>query len=70
MKKNIHPDYNEIQAKCTCGNEIKVFSTIKNDLILDICNMCHPFFTGKQRNIIGKGKVDQFNKRFNFLKKD
>lgn len=69
MKKDIHPNYNEIDAKCACGNEIKIFSTKKNNLVLDVCNMCHPFFTGKQRNIIGKGRVDKFNKKFNFSKK-
>lgn len=66
MKKNIHPNYNEINVKCACGNNMKIFSTMKKNLNLDICNLCHPFFTGKQRSIIGKGRVDKFNKKFNF----
>lgn len=68
MKKNIHPEYNLITAKCSCGNKINIKSTIKNDINIDICNQCHPFFTGKQRSLLGKGRVEQFNKRFGNLK--
>lgn len=67
MKKNTHPSYNEIKVKCACGNKMKIFSTLKTDLNLDICSVCHPFFTGKQRKITGKGRVDKFNKKFNLL---
>lgn len=69
MKKNIHPDFNKINAKCACGNNIEIFSTIKNDLNLDVCNLCHPFITGKQRNFTGKGRVDKFNKKFDLPEK-
>lgn len=65
MKKNIHPKYYMISASCSCGNVIKVRSTLKNDIHLDVCDMCHPFYTGTQRIIDTKGRVNLFNKRFN-----
>lgn len=68
MKKNIHPNYYLISAKCSCGNNMQIYSTINNNLNLDVCNKCHPFFTGKQRTILKGGRIDQFNKRFNILK--
>lgn len=67
MKKNIHPTYYEIVIKCSCGQEIKTGSTLKENFTLEVCNKCHPFFTGKQRKFIGGGRVDQFNKRFNII---
>ncbi|MDU3770018.1 MAG: 50S ribosomal protein L31 [Escherichia coli] len=49
MKKDIHPKYEEITASCSCGNVMKIRSTVGHDLNLDVCSKCHPFFTGKQR---------------------
>ena len=63
MKKEIHPDYNEATVKCACGSEFKTRST-KNDIHLDICAKCHPFFTGKQKLVDTGGRVDRFKKRF------
>lgn len=66
MKKNIHPKYNILSVSCSCGNVIHTRSTlITNNLNIDICNMCHPFYTGAQRIIDTRGRVNQFNKRFN-----
>lgn len=67
MKKGIHPEYNEIVAKCSCGNEIKVGSTLGKSLNLDVCSACHPFYTGKQKMVDSGGRVDRFNKRFGAL---
>ncbi|WWO95274.1 MAG: 50S ribosomal protein L31 [Candidatus Dasytiphilus stammeri] len=67
MKKNIHPNYNFITATCSCGNIIKIRSTLKSNLFLDVCCQCHPFYTGKQRIIDTKGRVEKFNKRFNLV---
>lgn len=67
MKKNIHPEYYTISAFCSCGNIISVGSTLKNNINLDVCGMCHPFYTGKQRVIDTKGRVNLFNKRFNII---
>ncbi|WP_312953191.1 50S ribosomal protein L31 [Superficieibacter sp.] len=64
MKKDIHPNYVEITANCSCGNVIKTRSTVGHDLNLDVCSKCHPFFTGKQRDVATGGRVDRFNKRF------
>ncbi|MBL4826740.1 MAG: 50S ribosomal protein L31 [Spongiibacteraceae bacterium] len=64
MKANIHPKYEEITATCSCGNQIKTHSTYCNDIRLDVCSACHPFYTGKQKMLDSGGRVDRFNKRF------
>lgn len=69
MKQDIHPDYAEITATCSCGNVIKVRSTLGKDINLDVCSSCHPFYTGKQRNVDTGGRVDRFKKRFGALSK-
>ena len=63
MKPGIHPKYQETTVRCACGNTFTTRST-KPDLHLDICNMCHPFFTGRQKLIDTEGRVDRFTKRF------
>ena len=63
MKPNIHPKYHEVEARCACGNTFKTRST-KPELHLEICNMCHPFFTGRQKLIDTEGRVERFTKRF------
>lgn len=69
MQKKIHPKYNEIIASCSCGNIIKTSSTINHNLTLEVCNECHPFYTGKQRIVDTCGRVTRFNQRLNFLQK-
>ena len=64
MKPEIHPKYNEISVACACGNTFKTRSTMKDDLQIEICSECHPFFTGKQKLIDTAGRVDRFNKRY------
>ncbi|WP_395479926.1 50S ribosomal protein L31 [Candidatus Curculioniphilus buchneri] len=64
MKKNIHPEYAEIEATCSCGNLFKIYSTLESNLNLDVCNECHPFYTGKQRMVDTGGRISRFNKRF------
>jgi large subunit ribosomal protein L31 len=63
VKPAIHPKYHEVEARCACGNTFKTRST-KNELHLEICNMCHPFFTGRQKLIDTEGRVERFTKRF------
>ena len=63
MKAGIHPDYQEIDVRCACGATWKSYST-KKDLLLDICNNCHPFFTGRQKLLDTEGRVERFNKKF------
>lgn len=64
MKNDIHPNYEMITASCTCGNVIKVRSTLEKDLTLDVCSECHPFYTGTQKIMDTGGRVDRFRKRF------
>ncbi len=64
MKPEIHPNYEEINVVCACGNNFKTRSTIKDDLHVEICSDCHPFFTGKQKLIDTAGRVDRFNRRY------
>ncbi|SBT82035.1 50S ribosomal protein L31 [secondary endosymbiont of Trabutina mannipara] len=68
MQKNIHPKYVEIIATCSCGNVISINSTIGHNINLDVCGVCHPFYTGKQRVVDTGGRVNRFNKRFHIPK--
>ena len=63
MKEGIHPKYQEVEARCACGNTFKTRST-KPELHLEICSNCHPFFTGRQKLIDTEGRVERFNKKF------
>ena len=63
MKTDIHPDYHETTIRCACGNVLEVGSTREN-IRVEICSKCHPFFTGKQKIVDSGGRVDRFNKRF------
>ena len=64
MKQEIHPNYAEINVACACGNNFKTRSTMSEDLNIEICSECHPFFTGKQKLVDTAGRVDRFNKRY------
>lgn len=64
MKEGIHPEYNEVTIKCSCGNEIETRSTLKNDMQTEICSACHPFFTGKQRLLDTAGRVERFRRKY------
>lgn len=65
MRKNIHPNYVETNVTCSCGNKFKVFSN-KEELTLEVCNECHPFFTGKQGTATKTGRVEKFNRKYGF----
>lgn len=58
-----YPEYREAKVKCACGNEFETKST-KEDIRVDICNKCHPFFTGKQKLVDTGGRVEKFNRRY------
>ena len=64
MKPEIHPNYNEINVTCACGHSFKTRSTKGEELHIEICSECHPFFTGKQKLVDTAGRVDRFNKRY------
>ena len=63
MKENIHPKYFEATVICGCGNTFKTGST-KKELRVDVCSKCHPFFTGRQRDVKAGGRIEKFNKRY------
>ncbi len=64
MKNGIHPKYEECTITCACGNVIHTRST-KKEIHVEVCNKCHPFYTGKQKLVDTGGRVDRFKKRFN-----
>ncbi len=63
MKKGIHPKYVETHVKCGCGNTFTTRSTVP-ELKVDICNACHPFFTGKLKYVDSAGRIEKFTKKF------
>ena len=67
MKQGIHPDYVECVVKCSCGNTFTTRST-KPELKIDICNACHPFYTGTQKLVDTGGRVQRFADRFGSAK--
>ncbi|HAS15765.1 MULTISPECIES: 50S ribosomal protein L31 [Idiomarina] len=69
MKQGIHPKYETLKVSCSCGHTFETRSTRSEDLHLDVCSECHPFYTGKQRVMDTGGRVDKFKKRFGALGK-
>ncbi len=67
MQKDIHPKFEKTTITCHCGNVIETRST-KQDIKVEICSKCHPFYTGKQKLVDTGGRVDRFKKRFNMDK--
>ena len=63
MKADIHPDYVEARVTCSCGSQFTTRST-KPELHVELCNVCHPFFTGKQRMVDTGGRIDRFQRRY------
>ena len=64
MKAEIHPAYQEITVTCSCGNTFKTRSTLKDDLQIEVCSKCHPFYTGQQKILDTGGRVDKFRKKY------
>ncbi len=64
MKPEIHPQYSDIKVTCSCGNEILTRSTLAQDLQVEVCSSCHPFYTGKQKIVDTGGRVDKFRRRY------
>jgi len=63
MKTEIHPQYQQVDVHCACGNSWKTGST-KKELRVEICSKCHPFFTGKQKLLDTAGRIDRFQQRY------
>ena len=65
MKPDIHPSYQEVEVVCSCGHRFATRSTYaEKSLHIDVCSLCHPFFTGKQKILDSAGQVDKFRKRY------
>ena len=63
MKDGIHPDYFETTIKCACGNIVEVGST-KENIRVEICSKCLPFFTGKQKLVDSAGRIERFRRKY------
>lgn len=66
MKKGIHPKYEKVTVKCSCGNVIETRST-RSNMVAQICSQCHPFYTGKQRSIEKEGRIEKFRQKYQNL---
>ncbi len=64
MKEGIHPKYQAATVTCACGNTFETKST-RPEIHVEVCNKCHPFYSGKQKLVDTGGRVDRFKKRFN-----
>lgn len=65
MKPGIHPKYENVTVKCSCGNSFDTRSTYgKDELSIEVCSSCHPFYTGKQKILDTAGQVDKFRRRY------
>ena len=64
MKKDIHPKYSEVNVTCSCGEKFTTSSTLGKDFSIDICSVCHPFYSGKQKLVDTAGRVEKFKKKY------
>ena len=64
MKKDLHPELRECEVSCACGNSFTVLSTL-DKIRLDVCNKCHPFFTGSEKVVDATGRIEKFKKKYN-----
>jgi len=62
MKQGIHPKYFDCQVSCACGNKFTTGSTLEK-IDVEVCSKCHPFFTGQQKFVDIKGRIDKFNEK-------
>lgn len=63
MKTGIHPEYKQATVTCSCGNSFTTGS-VKEDITVELCSECHPFYTGRQKFAAADGRVDRFNKKY------
>ena len=68
MKKGIHPEYKMINVHCACGNSFDTRATTDN-ITVEICSACHPFFTGKQNLIDTAGRIEKYMQKYNLADK-
>ena len=68
MKEAIHPAYQEITVNCSCGNSFTTRSTLDHDMHVEVCSVCHPFYTGKQKLVDTGGRVEKFRQKYGMKK--
>ncbi|GAA3715608.1 MULTISPECIES: 50S ribosomal protein L31 [Salinicoccus] len=66
MKQGIHPEYHRVTVKCSCGNDFETGSVNSEDITVEVCAECHPFYTGRQKFASADGRIEKFNKKFGF----
>jgi large subunit ribosomal protein L31 len=64
MKNSIHPDYETVEVHCSCGNHFTTRSTLGKNIQVEVCSLCHPFYTGKQKLVDTGGRVQRFRDRY------
>ena len=67
MKQGIHPEYKEVTIRCACGASVVTRSTkgdANGEIRTEVCSKCHPFYTGRQRDVKAGGRIEKFNKRY------
>ncbi|MCY4244675.1 MAG: 50S ribosomal protein L31 [Gammaproteobacteria bacterium] len=64
MKTAIHPEYKTLKVTCACGNSFETRSTLGQDLQVEICSQCHPFYTGQQKIVDTAGRVGRFREKY------
>ena len=64
MKKDIHPEMKNTTIRCTCGFQIETLTTKDEEIEVEICSNCHPFYTGKQRFVDTAGRIERFRKKY------
>ncbi len=70
MKSDIHPSYHTVKVVCSCGNTFETKSTTaKDEMHVEVCSSCHPFYTGKQKIVDTAGRVEKFNSRYAAFKR-
>jgi large subunit ribosomal protein L31 len=69
VKEGIHPEYKKAIVKCACGETFETGS-VKEELRVEICSKCHPFFTGRQKFVDSGGRVEKFKKKYGLDDKD
>ena len=68
MKEGIHPAYKETKVTCSCGNSFETRSTLGHELHVEVCSVCHPFYTGKQKLVDTGGRVEKFRQKYGMKK--
>ena len=63
MREGIHPEYKQVKVRCNCGNEFVTGST-KDEIRVEVCSKCHPYYTGQQKATSARGRIEKFNRKY------